>query len=267
HARPECRSADEPGEGRPRRHGSEALQEGADRGDRPRCRRLGPGMRTCRGHHRARREVRLRPLAPGVADPVVAPQDRGFADRAHSGPPTEERMVPFSDETARPRRRRETVEPGERDVAVRPHPLVVAAVLAATYYAGAKLGFAFTFSPHPVSTLWLPNAVILASLLLVPPRSWWILLFAVLPVHLGVELSSGVPLAMVLCWFISNTSEALIGAGLMRRFADPPYRLDRYGNLGVFVVCVVFLAPFLSSFLDAAFVMANDWGESGYWTV
>src|SRR5690606_24708725 len=87
------------------------------------------------------------------------------------------------------------------------------------------------------------------------------------PVHLGVELSSGVPLAMVLCWFISNTSEALIGAGLMRRFADPPYRLDRYGNLGVFVVCVVFLAPFLSSFLDAAFVMANDWGESGYWTV
>jgi len=176
-------------------------------------------------------------------------------------------MVPFSDETARPHRRRETVEPGERDVAVRPHPLVVAAVLAATYYAGAKLGFAFTFSPHPVSTLWLPNAVILASLLLVPPRSWWILLFAVLPVHLGVELSSGVPLAMVLCWFISNTSEALIGAGLMRRFADPPYRLDRYGNLGVFVVCVVFLAPFLSSFLDAAFVMANDWGESGYWTV
>src|SRR5690606_34061857 len=131
------------------------------------------------------REVRLRPLAPGVADPVVAPQDRGFADRAHSGPPTEERMVPFSDETARPHRRRETVEPGERDVAVRPRPLVVAAVLAATSYAGAQLGFAITFSPHPVSTLWLPTAVILASLLLVPPRSWWTLLFAVLPVHLG----------------------------------------------------------------------------------
>src|SRR5262249_6519889 len=30
-------------------------------------------------------------------------------------------------------------------------------------------------------------------------------------------------------------------------------------------LCVVFIGPFLSSFLDAAFVVWNHWGQDGYW--
>jgi len=41
-----------------------------------------------------------------------------------------------------------------------------ALVLGIAYYVGAKVGFALTFDPHPVSTLWPPNAILLAALLL-----------------------------------------------------------------------------------------------------
>src|SRR5204862_1305291 len=36
------------------------------------------------------------------------------------------------------------------------------------YYLGAKVGFALTFQPHPVSVMWPPNSILLAALLLSP---------------------------------------------------------------------------------------------------
>src|SRR5438046_978835 len=84
------------------------------------------------------------------------------------------------------------------------------------YYLGARLGFALTFQPHPISVFWPPNSVLLAALLLTPPRIWWFLLLAAFPAHLIAELQSQVPPTMVVCWFVSNCSEALIGAGLTR---------------------------------------------------
>jgi len=35
--------------------------------------------------------------------------------------------------------------------------------------------------------------------------------------------------------------------------------------VGLFCLCVVFIAPFVSSFLDAALVVWNDWGKDTYW--
>ena len=87
-----------------------------------------------------------------------------------------------------------------------------ALLVAVAYYLGAKVGFAFTFQPHPISTLWLPNSLLLAALVLTPTSSWLLLLAAALPAHLAAELQSGVPLTMVLGWFASNCTEALIGA-------------------------------------------------------
>ncbi|HKA42872.1 MAG TPA: MASE1 domain-containing protein [Burkholderiales bacterium] len=133
------------------------------------------------------------------------------------------------------------------------------------YYAGAKLGLALTFSPHPISVLWPPNSILLAALLLAPASSWWMILLAVFPVHLLAELQGGVPLVMVLCWFVSNASEALIGAAGVRILLKEPPAFDTMRNAGIFLLFAVLLAPFLSSFLDAAFVSFIGWGESGYW--
>ena len=109
--------------------------------------------------------------------------------------------------------------------------------------------------------------MLLAALLVAPTSVWWVLLLSVLPAHLIVELSAGVPAPMVLSWYVSNCAEALIGASLVRFFLPGRVRLDTARAFGVFVVCATFLATFLSSFLDAALVSWNGWGDSSYWTV
>src|SRR5215470_19620665 len=145
------------------------------------------------------------------------------------------------------------------------HLLIIGLWVFAGYYLGCKVGFALTFKPHPVSVLWPPNSVLVAALLLTPPRSWWVVLLAALPAHLAAQLQSQVPPLMIVCWFISNASEALIGAGLTRYIIGGPMRFTSLRKVGIFCLCVVFIGPFLSSFLDAAFVIWNHWGQDGYW--
>ena len=146
-----------------------------------------------------------------------------------------------------------------------PHLLMTGLWVFAGYYLGCKIGFALTLKPHPVSVLWPPNSVLVAALLLTPPRSWWFVLLAAFPAHLAAQLQSDVPPLMIMCWFISNASEAVIGAGLMYCVISGPMRFQSLRNVGFFCLCVVFIGPFLSSFLDAAFVVWNHWGQDGYW--
>ena len=145
------------------------------------------------------------------------------------------------------------------------HLLIIGLWVFAGYYLGCKIGFALTFQPHPVSVLWPPNSILVAALLLTPPRVWWSVLLAAFPAHLAAQLQSHVPPLMIFCWFISNSCEAVLGAGLMRYLVGGPIRFTTLRNVGFFCLCVVFLGPFVSSFLDAAFVVWNHWGHDGYW--
>ena len=141
-----------------------------------------------------------------------------------------------------------------------------ALLVSGAYYIGANLGFALTFQPHPVSTLWPPNSILLAALLLSQTRSWWFLLLAAFPAHLLVEINQDIPWTMILCWFVSNCSEALIGALIFRYFIKSETRFDNTHHVSIFILAAL-LAAFLSSFLDAAFVMLNRFGVSPYWAV
>ena len=145
--------------------------------------------------------------------------------------------------------------------------VLVAFLVALGYYVGAKVGFALTFLPHPVSVLWPPNAILLGALLVTPTQWWWLLIAAALPAHLESQLDAQVPTAMVLCWFVSNVSEALIGAVCVRRFLRGAPRFDSLRSVAVFIGCAALFAPFASSFLDAAFVRLVGWGEDGYWSL
>jgi len=148
-----------------------------------------------------------------------------------------------------------------------PHLLITGLWVFAGYYVGCKIGFALTFQPHPVSVLWPPNSVLVAALLVTRPRNWWVVLLAAFPAHLAAQLQSHVPPVMIFCWFLSNSCEALIGAGLMRYLMGGPVRFMTLRNVGLFCLCVVFIAPLLSSFLDAALVVWNHWGEDTYWAL
>jgi PAS domain S-box-containing protein len=154
-----------------------------------------------------------------------------------------------------------------RDPAALRRTTAVAAFVAAAYYLTAKLGFAFALQPGSVSTLWMPNSILLAALLLIPRRYWWIVILSAFPAHLAAEFQSGVPTAMVLSWFVSNSLQAVVGAMTICRLIDGQLRLDSFRHLSVFLLFGAFFAPFLSSFLDIAFVKLNSWGATSYWDV
>jgi PAS domain S-box-containing protein len=137
-------------------------------------------------------------------------------------------------------------------------------IVCAAYFLGAKLGFALKLHPYPISTMWPPNSILLAALLLAPARYWGILLLAALPAHVAIQLANGVPVPMLLGWFVSNCSEALIGAALVRRLTSGPLRFDDSRHVGAFVIAS-FVGVTLSCFLDAGFVTLVGWGEGTYW--
>jgi signal transduction histidine kinase len=148
-----------------------------------------------------------------------------------------------------------------------PPSVTAALIIALGYYAGAHLGFALTLTPVPVSTLWPPNAILLAGLILTPARWWAGVLTAVFAAHIAVQFQSGVPTLMVLCWYISNCTEALIGALLLRTYGRQGPMFETFRGAATFFVCAGIVGPFVSSFIDAGFVVANGWGNQSYWLI
>ncbi len=133
-----------------------------------------------------------------------------------------------------------------------------------SYYVGTRIGFAWTPIGQPNSTFWPANAILLAALLLTPRRTWWTLLLAVLPIHMLAQLQAGVPVWTALGWFMTNTSEALIGAFCIGRLTYPRNTLDNVRGIFTFIVFGVVLAPLATSFLDAAAVVITGWGRA-FW--
>ena len=80
------------------------------------------------------------------------------------------------------------------------------------YYAGAWIAKALRFPESHLSLIWPPTAILLAALLLVPLRKWWIYLLAVIPVHVFVQLQDGVPGWGIVSQLIGNFSQASLAA-------------------------------------------------------
>src|SRR5690349_13842132 len=157
-------------------------------------------------------------------------------------------------------------EPTLTSKRVRGGSLNTAVMVFAAYYLGGKLGLALTFPPNPISVLWPPNSILFAALLLCPATSWWLVLASAFSAHMVAELQGGVPLSMVLAWFVSNASEALIGALCVRALVRRELAFNKIEDVLAFIVAAV-VAAFLSSFLDSAFVTLIGWGQASYWTV
>ena len=78
------------------------------------------------------------------------------------------------------------------------------------------------------------------------------------------ELSVGVPVWTAVGWFLTNTSEALIGAFCIARLSNPRSTFSTVRGVSIFIVFGVLVAPLATSFLDAAAVVITGWGRH-YW--
>jgi two-component system sensor kinase FixL len=134
------------------------------------------------------------------------------------------------------------------------------------YYVGSRIGFLLKVPSLTTSLLWPPNAILTAALLLSPPRRWALYLLAAFPAHVAAQLDRAFGTPFFLLIFLTNCSEAIIAAGLVRRFA-PGGRVsfDSLRGAGTFIICAGLAAPFVSSFLDAA-VVTTIRGDD-YWLV
>jgi PAS domain S-box-containing protein len=142
--------------------------------------------------------------------------------------------------------------------------LAGAVLVAVTYYAAARVGFALAVPPYFVSTLWAPNGILLAALLLTPTRSWWVVLLAAFPAHAIVELQAGLHW-LIPVWYLSNVSEVVIAALLLRwTVAGPPW-FDTFSRVSAFAV-TTFVAAFVSTLVAAPLVLHGE-QRAVYWDV
>ena len=134
-----------------------------------------------------------------------------------------------------------------------------ALALAAGYFATAQIGESLAFPDAPVSALWLPNALVMGTLLLAPRRYWWFYLLAVLAAHLLAQLPlPEVSITRVVIQYVLNCGTALIGALSLAQFDSPPYRFDRVLPAWRLVFFGGLIAPFTTSLIMAALFVTAD---------
>jgi len=165
---------------------------------------------------------------------------------------------------------RSTASPAESRVlwssAVRTTAAV--ALVAAAYYVSGLAGVALSFPPRVVSSIWLANAILLAALLLVPVRTWWLYLLAVFAAHIHrvAHFQPEIPLVVILVQFVGNALQAVIAALAVIRFVGPAPRLDTVPSLVAFILIAAVAAPAAASVLPASLFVLTGWA-SDFWSV
>ncbi len=139
-------------------------------------------------------------------------------------------------------------------------------LVAAGYYAGGLIGLHLKLLPLGCSIIWPPNAVLLAALMLIPGRRWWLYLLALLPAHLHLVayFQPEAPLPAMFAQFAGNTGQAVLGALAVRPFLGVPPRLETLRQMTWFIVLGAILAPALGSVLAASLFLLTGWVDN-FW--
>jgi signal transduction histidine kinase len=135
------------------------------------------------------------------------------------------------------------------------HPVVAASLsvlaVCAGYYLAAVISLIARFPSSGISTIWLATPILLAALLIVPSRSWWLYCLALLPVHIHLVLTfqGPVPLPVMLIQLGGNCAHAVLAAAVLRRLLGVPPRLVGLRNMALFILVACVATPWLVSAL------------------
>ena len=94
-------------------------------------------------------------------------------------------------------------------------------------------------------------------------KEWWTFFLAVLAAHMVAQLQTGVPVWTAAGWFLTNSSEALIGAYCITRFSDPGRRLDSVRGFSSLWLLVSWLPPWRPH--SWMLCCGNHWLGTDYW--
>ena len=139
-------------------------------------------------------------------------------------------------------------------------------LVAALSYLAPKLEGTLIMHPRTIWPLWPGCALLVPVLLLVPRRTWLILMPVALASFALYDFEAGVPLRSI-AWFLpADTVQVLIAAFCLTYFFEETPRLNSVEALAKYLCFVVILAPFTAAFLSAPGIRSggywNGWGIS-----
>ena len=130
------------------------------------------------------------------------------------------------------------------------------------------LSVRFTLVPGGPAMLWLPNAVVLAALLLSPRRQWAAYVAVMLPVEVFADWGSFSPL-QILGFAAVNMFEVLLAAWAITRRCGRIFSLHRVAHVGWFVLLSAGLSSGVAALLGASLHTHEPGGLSlgAHWLV
>ena len=128
------------------------------------------------------------------------------------------------------------------------------AVLAAAYYASAKLGLSYAFETASITAIWPPTGLALAALVLWGRRLWPGVAIGAFLANSWTDLS----LAATIGITIGNTLEAVVGAYLLQRVAGFRPTLERVRDVLALVVLAGAVSTAVSATIGVASLVATD---------
>ena len=137
------------------------------------------------------------------------------------------------------------------------------AAVSVAYYIGARIGFALQSPVAPQSVLWLPNSILLAVLLLAPPRTWPAYLLGAFPAQMLVCWQTHAPPGTMALLFVTNCADAALAAFLVRRVAGTvgSFHFDSLRSTVAFAIGAS-VSVVLLSFADAEISTVTHWSSS-----
>ncbi|MBU1649423.1 MAG: PAS domain S-box protein [Proteobacteria bacterium] len=129
---------------------------------------------------------------------------------------------------------------------------VLSAVLVGiSFYLGARLGLTLSMPPDYIATLWPANAVVIAVLLLIDRRRWWIYFLAMTPGYFAAALQADFSVLRATIFYTANCIEIFIAALTLKRTFDKHRQFDRLREMVLFLFWAVLIAPLVSASIAA----------------
>jgi PAS domain S-box-containing protein len=131
--------------------------------------------------------------------------------------------------------------------------LIRVAVLAAVYYAAARLGLRYATIGQSISLVWPPTGIALAALVILGRRAWP----GVAAGAFLANATTAVPLAAAAGIAIGNTLEAIVAASLLVRQAGRSPRLDAMATVRALVLVAAPMGALVSAVVGVGTLMAT----------
>ena len=140
------------------------------------------------------------------------------------------------------------------------HWLLTALFTAVGYFVCARLGYAFSLRRGGVVIVWVPAGFMLALLLLMPRRDWFVAIVAGMLGNVVADTQNGSTLVTALLGAAANAFESLLAAAVLVKLLGRRVTLGTLREVGVFTLGAVVATNALSS-VGGALLLWSQWHQ------